>query len=75
MPQPTLDSCSFHHLHPAMKSDTAAPTANWSITTLRLWVGSSLGPESSNKIPGVATQAKSHPQNEPLCGVHSLLSC
>lgn len=45
---PTFDSLSFNHLHSTMKRDTAAPTANWIMTTLRLLRGSSLGPAHDN---------------------------
>lgn len=46
---PTFDSCSFHHLHSTMNTDTAAPTANWIMTTLRLFVASSVEPAAQEQ--------------------------
>jgi hypothetical protein len=55
----TSDSFSLNHLHSTMNTDTAAATANWIMTTLRLAVG-------SNTVPVMPNQAMRIKMTQPL---------
>lgn len=77
---PTLDSCSFHHLQSTMKTDTAAPMANWMIMTLRLATASNLGPVNAQQqqqrshkalqtVPHLAAASNRRPAHMYCCPV------